>query len=72
MLALAARQHGVVARAQLLELGMTRDAIAHRLDRGRLHPIQRGVYALGRPQLTRHGALIAAVLACGPDAVLSH
>jgi very-short-patch-repair endonuclease len=72
VLALAAKQHGVVTRVQLLELGFTSEAITHRLRRGKLHPVQRGVYAVGRPQLTRHGTLIAAVLSCGPDAALSH
>jgi very-short-patch-repair endonuclease len=71
-LALAATQHGVVTRAQLLDMGMEADAIRYRVRRGRLHPVQRGVYAVGRPQLTRHGTLIAAVLSCGPGAALSH
>jgi very-short-patch-repair endonuclease len=72
VLALAAEQHGVVTRAQLLELGLNSRAIEYRLRRGRLHRIHRGVYAIGRPQLTRHGTLIAAVLSCGPGAALSH
>jgi very-short-patch-repair endonuclease len=72
VLALAAAQHGVVTRAQLLGLGLSSDAIEYRLRRGRLHSVQRGVYAVGRPQLTRHGTLIAAVLGCGPEAALSH
>jgi very-short-patch-repair endonuclease len=62
----------VVTRQQLLELGLTADAINHRRWRVRLHPVWRGVYALGRPELTRIGLWMAAVLACGPDAVLSH
>jgi hypothetical protein len=71
--ALATRQHGVVARSQLLELGLHSQAINHRLERGRLHATRwRGVYAVGRPRLTRHGVLMAAVLAGGPGAVLSH
>jgi very-short-patch-repair endonuclease len=72
VLALAARQHGVVTRAQLIDLGMSPEAIKHRVQRRRLHPVHRGVYAVGRPQLTRHGVLTAAVLSCGPGAALSH
>jgi very-short-patch-repair endonuclease len=70
--ALARRQHGVVARRQLIELGASRSWIEHRIARGRLHPIHRGVYAVGRPELTREGRWMAAVLACGPGAHLSH
>jgi very-short-patch-repair endonuclease len=70
--ALAESQHGVLTRAQLLALGFTTDAIRHRLQKGRLHPVGWGVYALGRPQLTRHGHWMAAVLGCGGDAALSH
>jgi very-short-patch-repair endonuclease len=69
---LARLQHGVIARWQLLDLGASRSWIGHRIATGRLHPIHRGVYAVGRPQLTRAGRFMAAVLACGPDAVLSH
>jgi hypothetical protein len=70
--ALARRQHGVLARYQLLALGLSRHAIKHRIATGRLHPVYRGVYAVGRPQLTRYGRWMAAVLACGPNAALSH
>lgn len=70
--ALTRAQHGVVARAQLLELGMTPDAIRWRLATGRLHEVHRGIYAVGRQELSRHGELMAAVLACGPGAQLSH
>jgi very-short-patch-repair endonuclease len=69
---LAGRQHGVVARRQLLGLGFNAREIEHRVARGRLHPVMRGVYAVGRPQLTREGRWMAAVLACGGGAVLSH
>jgi very-short-patch-repair endonuclease len=70
--ALARRQHGVVARWQLLELGASPDWIGHRIAKGRLHPIHRGVYAVGRPEVTQRGRWMSAVLACGPHAVLSH
>jgi len=69
---LTKQQHGVISRGQLLELGFSSHAIEHRLADGRLHPIWRGVYAVGRPELTRHGRFIGAVLSCGPEAVLSH
>jgi very-short-patch-repair endonuclease len=69
---LAERQHGVIARRQLLALGLTAHAIKHRVSTGRLHPARRGVYAVGRPTLTQRGRWMAAVLACGDDAVLSH
>lgn len=69
---LVRRQHGVIARSQLLALGFTRSGIAHRLATGRLRQVHRGVYAVGRLELTQHGIFMAAVLSCGPDAALSH
>jgi len=69
---LVRRQHGVVARRQLLGLGLTAMAIRHRVKRGRLFPVRRGVYAVGRPQITREGRWMAAALACGELALLSH
>src|ERR1700716_1331574 len=70
--ALVARQHGVITRAQLLALGFNSDAILHRLETRRLHRVGPGVYAVGRPDLTRKGQWMAAVLGCGPGAALSH
>lgn len=69
---LARRQHGVVTRSQLLDLGFGPDAIKHRLAKGRLHRLWRGVYAVGRPEVDQKGWWMAAVLSCGPGAVLSH
>jgi predicted transcriptional regulator of viral defense system len=69
---LARRQHGVLTRRDLHALGFGEGAIRHRLATGRLHHISRGVYAVGRSELTREGRWMAAVLACGADAVLSH
>lgn len=69
---LAACQHGVVTRRQLLELGLSAQSIQHRLAKGRLYRVERGVYAVGRRGLTRQGRWMAAVLACGPNAALSH
>lgn len=70
--ALVARQHGVVARAQLLDFGLGVAAIRHRLEAGRLHEVARGIYAVGRPELDQLGRWMAAVLSCGPGAVVSH
>jgi hypothetical protein len=69
---LAARQHGVVARGQLLDIGLTRLMIQRRLESRRLLPLHRGVYAVGHRRLRREGHWLAAVLAAGPRAVLSH
>lgn len=69
---LARDQHGVVARRQLLEIGFSSEAIEHRIARGRLHRLWRGVYAVGRPEVGEKGRWMAAVLCCGPDALLSH
>lgn len=66
------QQHGVVARQQLLELGLSSRAIERRVARGRLHPVMRGIYAVGRPDLSQRGRWMAAVLSCGPRALLSH
>jgi hypothetical protein len=65
-------QHGVVTRAQLLALGVSGRSIEHRLANGRLHALMRGIYAVGRPSVGRRGWWMAAVLACGPEALLSH
>jgi uncharacterized protein DUF559 len=70
--ALAERQHGVVSRAQLLELGVGADAIDRRLKLRRLCHVHRGVYTVGHRLLTQHGCWMAAVLAYGPGTVLSH
>lgn len=70
--ALAARQHGVVSRRQLERLGLGRGAIARRIECGRLHVLHRGVYAVGHRALTREARWLAAAMACGGGAVLSH
>ncbi len=69
---LAGEQHGVVARRQLLELEFNAREIEHRVRRGRLHLVMRGVYAVGWPGLTQKRRWMAAVLACGDGAMLSH
>jgi putative AbiEi antitoxin of type IV toxin-antitoxin system/uncharacterized protein DUF559 len=69
---LAARQHGVVALSQLRALGLSASAVRSRVAAGKLHRVYRGVYAVGHPVLNAEGRWLAAVLACGPSAVLSH
>src|ERR1700748_2666509 len=69
---LVERQHGVVARRRLLALGYSAKGIRHRLASGRLHRVHQGVYSVGRPSVGPYGRWMAAVLACGAEAVLSH
>jgi putative AbiEi antitoxin of type IV toxin-antitoxin system/uncharacterized protein DUF559 len=69
---LASRQHGIVTAAQLRKLGLTTNSISYRLQVGRLHRVHRGVYALGHRELSHEGRFLAAVLAVGEGAVLSH
>ncbi|MDX6622508.1 MAG: hypothetical protein QOE75_440 [Solirubrobacterales bacterium] len=69
---LARRQHWVVARRQLLALGFSSREIEGRVGRGRLHPVARGVYSVGRSELSPKGRWMATVLACGEGACLSH
>jgi very-short-patch-repair endonuclease len=68
----AARQHGIVTAAQLREAGLSESGIQRRVDAARLHRLYRGVYALGHRRLSDEGRWMAAVLACGSAAVLSH
>jgi very-short-patch-repair endonuclease len=69
---LVRRQHGVISRRQLLSHGLSPAAIRHRLATGRLHPLWRGVYVVGRPDVGRYGRWMGAVLSCGGEALLSH
>ena len=70
--AIAAIQHGVVGRAQLLRAGLSAREVDHRLTTGRLHPVHAGVYAVGHELLSQEGTWMAAVLAAGEEGVLSH
>ena len=63
---------GVVGRAQLAALGLTRGAIEHRIRTGRLRPLHRGVYAVGHEAIQVRGRLVAGLLTAGPGAALSH
>jgi predicted transcriptional regulator of viral defense system len=68
----AAAQHGVVAFGDLLDLGFSSDQIQRMADAHRLHRVHRGVYTVGHPLLSARGHWMAAVLARGPDALVSH
>jgi hypothetical protein len=61
-----------VAKRQLVHLGFGADAIKRRLSAGRLHLLHRGVYAVGHRRVNQRGHWMAAVLAYGEPAVLSH
>lgn len=65
-------QHGVVSLSQLRSLGVGKEAVRSRVGNGRLHRVHRGVYAVGHPGLSNEGLWMAAVLAIGLHAVLSH
>lgn len=69
---MASRQRGLVTRPQLVSLGLTHRVIDDWIARGRLHIVHRGVYAYGHRALATGAAWLAAVLASGPEAVLSH
>jgi len=70
--AVAARQWGVVTRAQLTDVGLRDRGISDWVQSGRLRRLYRGVYAFGHDRLRLEGRWLAAVMACGPGAVLSH
>jgi predicted transcriptional regulator of viral defense system len=69
---LAARQHGVVALWQLRALGLAAHEIKYKVRAGRMHPMRRGVYAVGHAGVSWEGRCLAAVLAIGDGAVASH
>ena len=68
----AAAQWGVLSLRELRMCGMSRDAVKVRVRNGRLHPLYRGVYAVGHANVPLEGCFLAAVKACGPNALLSH
>jgi predicted transcriptional regulator of viral defense system len=69
---IAANQHGVIAYAQLIWAGLSSPSVDRRVKAGRLHRLHRGVYAVGHTNLSQEGKWLAAVLACGEGAALSH
>jgi very-short-patch-repair endonuclease len=72
MQALAGRQHGIVKRKQVRDAGLSREGVRRRVKAGWLVPLQDGVYAVGHMALTDKSHLVAAVYACGEDALASH
>jgi predicted transcriptional regulator of viral defense system len=70
--AFAARQHALVTIEQLRAAGLTDGAVTKRVGRGLLYRRYRGVYVVGQPKLSEDGERMAAVLAAGPGAALSH
>jgi predicted transcriptional regulator of viral defense system len=69
---LADTQHGVISRRQLLAAGLSARSIERRIEASRLHVLHSGVYALGIYRVSLRGRWMAAVLACGDNALLSH
>jgi len=69
---IAAAQLGAVSHAQLVALGLGERAVGRALEAGRLHAVHHGVYCVGHPWLSRQGSEIAALLAVGDEAALSH
>jgi very-short-patch-repair endonuclease len=69
---LAQRQWGVLSLEELRMCGLTSDSVESRVRSGHLHPLYRGVYAVGHTKLQLEGRFLAAVKACGPTAHLSH
>ena len=69
---IASKQHGVVTRQQLIDAGLSEAGIGRRVENGRLYRLHRGVYAVGHFGPPIEGRWMAAALACGESAVLSH
>lgn len=69
---IAERQCGLILLEQLRSLGISKDAASKRVGVGRLYRVYEGVFVVGYPHLSTNGRRLAAVLACGPEAVLSH
>ncbi|HVS99572.1 MAG TPA: hypothetical protein VHE08_03570 [Solirubrobacterales bacterium] len=72
MAELAGRQQSVVSRHQIRRLGLSEDQINGWLTTSRLRPVFRGVYAVGSSAIPERGRIRAALLVCGPKALVSH
>jgi len=68
----AAGQWGVLSLDELFACGLSPSPVLTRVRNGRLHPVHRGVYAVGHAKVPLEGRFLAAVKACGRTAVLSH
>jgi hypothetical protein len=68
----ATGQFGVISRQQLLALGLSSSTIGRMIDWGWLHPVFRGVYAVGHARVSITGRRVAATMVCGPSAFISH
>jgi putative AbiEi antitoxin of type IV toxin-antitoxin system len=68
---LASRAHGVVTRSELVDAGLTTDEVKRRREKGLLIPVHRGVYRFGHHAPSLEARYLAAVKACGNEAVLS-
>jgi very-short-patch-repair endonuclease len=69
---IAERQYGHITREQLLDLGLESRAVTRMAGSGRLIRVHHGVYAVGHPRPEAIAVTSAALLACGPDAAVSH
>lgn len=69
---IAREQHGIVTARQLVAAGLSDAAVSKRVRSGKLYRVHRGVYSVGHDGLSEPQRWMAAVLACGPGAVLSH
>jgi len=70
-MAFARSQHGVVCSAQVARAGLSAQWVRNRVRTGWLQRLHRGVYLVG-PLETEHSRLMAAALAAGPGALISH
>lgn len=70
--AIARTQYGLITSTQLLEAGFRPDGSRRLTDNGHLIRLRRGVYRLCGSPVCWRGTVLAAILAAGDGAVLSH